>query len=671
MKILFVNPPNTTSLGFTEKGKYVTENIGNQFFLLPRIPFEVTAILNKSNINTDINLLDYEWYKNPNLSNENIIEIIVDKKPDIILTTLISQASADTIDWLTTKLKEKLSNCIIIVGGQAILHLKDKIFKFCPNVDFAYIGDANGNLTKLLQNLINKKEISGIEGLIFKQNKIIKVNEIKNNLELMNYISEELYDKHKNLILEVVKSCKQNNMYVLGLMESFKGCPFMCSFCAAKGKIRERDIDKCLKEIEYLYNLGIYRFYFMDLTFGVNRFKTEELLQKLSKFKEINPNFEFRCVTRVDIINEKFVKSLENAGCYEIGLGVECNDSSVLNLMSKHITENKTSEALKILGESKISFKLFLIEGYKGSSSKSSKKTFELLNILESKGYNYFIQPALSRDIIPSFDGFKIREQKGILKRGTMHQLDFRNDCRHYGWDTNRTIRVMCLLILAYPSTELGKEYKDIELQKRIPLDLPFAKDNIKFDTLVQFIKKLENKDTLPLKLDLIHYLDGILTIEEIEDRLFRLYNKKLTKSTIRKEIDYCIKELRDVGLIDSFGNPNLKDNIKLDNKTEFNNINYLEIDEKSLLFWNGKDQRYLYAPLKKEVIDIKTCLFKNIPEEVFEFFIFAKGKYPIGEISERLYKIFKDKEGFSNLNESKETTEKIYLSCKNYGLCN
>ena len=79
-------------------------------------------------------------------------------------------------------------------------------------------------------------------------------------------------------------------MYVLGLMESFKGCPFMCSFCAAKGKIRERDIDKCLKEIEYLYNLGIYRFYFMDLTFGVNRFKTEELLQKLSKFKEINPN---------------------------------------------------------------------------------------------------------------------------------------------------------------------------------------------------------------------------------------------------------------------------------------------------------------------------------------------------------------------------------------------
>ena len=70
-------------------------------------------------------------------------------------------------------------------------------------------------------------------------------------------------------------------------------------------------------------------------------------------------------------------------------------------------------------------------------------------------------------------------------------------------------------------------------------------------------------------------------------------------------------------------------------------------------------------------MIDIKTCLFKNIPEEVFEFFIFAKGKYPIGEISERLYKIFKDKEGFSNLNESKETTEKIYLSCKNYGLCN
>ena len=100
---------------------------------------------------------------------------------------------------------------------------------------------------------------------------------------------------------------------------------------------------------------------------------------------------------------KEFVNELLESGCYEVGIGIECNDGSIISSMNKKVPINKNLESLEILGKSGISFKLFLIEGYPGSNSLTSKKTFELLNLLEKKNYNYFIQPALNRDIIFSF----------------------------------------------------------------------------------------------------------------------------------------------------------------------------------------------------------------------------------------------------------------------------
>ena len=60
MNVFFVNPQNTTSLHESQPGRYIEENVGNQFFLLPRIPFQVMAFLeNESGLNQDILLLDY------------------------------------------------------------------------------------------------------------------------------------------------------------------------------------------------------------------------------------------------------------------------------------------------------------------------------------------------------------------------------------------------------------------------------------------------------------------------------------------------------------------------------------------------------------------------------------------------------------------------------------
>lgn len=668
MKVLFVNPPTTTCLNETKSGKqYIEENIGNQFFPLSKIPFEVVHKLKDvEGIEKDILLLDFEWYKNPNLSKEELINLIMKRNPDIILTTLIAQASTDTLDWITTRLKEKSPDLIVIVGGQAITHLQEKIFNFCPNIDFALIGNSDKQLPKLVKELsLRKKDFKNIKGLIYKKrNKIMKNN--INKEELITY-SKEIYSPYKNLLKEMVKVVKDGGAFVLGSEEFSKGCPFQCLFCAAKRKYKGKNILKVISTINYLCSIGINKFYIEDLTFGVSLTHRKKILEELKKIKENNKEFGFRCVTRADLITKKFVEQLEEAGCYEVGLGIECNEGIILNLMNKKASIDKNIEALETLGKSKLSFKLFLIEGYPHSNTLTSKRTFELLNYLEKRKYNYFIQPALNRDIVPSQKKFKGKEQKGILKRGTCNQLDFRHDCRNLGWDSDRTIRSMCLLMLAYPSTELGKKNKDLALQKRITLDLPFLKDKTNISNILNFIKSLpikpNNKKTLYLRKDLIHFIDGVYTTNELKHKLRKLY----PNLAVNKEGDYCLNKLREKMLIDSFGNPNI-------GYANYNNHNTKyktpKRKENIFLFWNGNNQRYIYAPLNKKVIKIKTCFYKNIPEEVFEFLILSKGFYSVKEISTKLHNLFKEKEGFENLKEAEKTTNKIYLTCKEYGLC-
>lgn len=670
MKVLFVNPPATTCLEITETGgRYVEENIGNRFFPLSKTPFEVMHKLNKNeNIEKDILLLDYEWYKNPKLSKNELIDLVINKKPDVILTTLIAQASADTLDWVTTKIKDKLPSVKIIVGGQAIPHLQKKIFKFCPSIDFALIGNANSQLDALIKKFkLNDNNFRDINGLIYKKNgRIIKNSNTDN--KLVTY-GKEIYEPHNALLKEIINLVKKRNAEILCSEEFSKGCPFRCSFCAAKRKYQEKDISKVISLLAYLCSLKIYKFYLEDLTFGVNPNHRETVLKELKKLKGDYKEFGFRCVTRADMITKEFVKSLSEAGCYEIGIGIECNDGGIINSMNKNIPISKNVDSLKILGESDLSFKLFLIEGYPGSSSLTSKKTFRLLNYLEKKNYNYFIQPALNRDIIPSQKRFREKEKKEILKRGTMNQLDFRHDCRKQTWDSDRSIRSICLLMLAYPSTELGKENKDKALQKRILLDIPFLKDGITINDLTAFLNNLksDSKNKTPLRTDLAHYIDGIYTKEEIKTRLRKIHNN-LNKAKIDKELDYCFNELEGKGLIDSFRKPNLN-RIRPCFKNK-NNANPAR-QKNMLLFWNGGDKKYVYAPGNKEIIKIKSNLYKKLSKEIFEFLILLKGVLSLEEIEEKLFKLFKGEKGFENKEKSKETTKRIYWTCKNYGLCN
>jgi len=648
MKIVFMNPPSTTSLYATPPGKYVDENIGIRFLPISKIPFEVMAKLDSPK--------------------RHLTDMVMEKEPDIILTEAGAQASLDTLDWITTELKSRNHRIILIAGGQAVTHLQEKIFTYCPNLDAAFQGNADVGLPLLIRRIRKERRIfpgifHGIEGAIYRSKGSFQKNPIRDE-----YItrSREMFTPFSSLLTEAVAVAREKEMQVMMFEEFTQGCQFSCDFCAARMEYHEKEMHKVIASLDYLYSLGIFQFYITDLTFGAVKRYRENVLSLLIQFKKEHPLFRFRCVTRFGLITPNFASALFHAGCYEVGLGIESPDIKVLIQMRKLKRYTSPVQSVSMLSKERIQSRIFLIEGYPGSDSRSSQKTFRLLENIDSNGFSFFIQPALSREIIPCKPRFKEMESRGILKRGTINQLDFRHDCRKNGLDTDTALRAICSLILAYPSTELGRNNRDRLLQHRLNCDIPFFIGGIRIKESLKVLDA-KNPEEYALITDAMHFIDGAYTIDEIIRKLYMIH-VHLNKKKLRQMVNHAIAQLRKECLVDSFGKPNL--NIRSLRNYSNDTPSHPSRHRGLLLFWNGDSNRYLYFPNKKDVVKIKTCFYRGIPEDVFDFLHLTKGIYNLDKISERMACLFSGEYGFSSKQSALHTTQMIYKTCKKNSLC-
>ncbi|HNW05526.1 MAG TPA: hypothetical protein PK655_00080 [archaeon] len=189
---------------------------------------------------------------------------------------------------------------------------------------------------------------------------------------------------------------------------------------------------------------------------------------------------------------------------------------------------------------------------------------------------------------------------------------------------------------------------KKEELKKRL-IEIPKIKDKTTFEQIISFIFKTEKK-YLEFYIDIIHFLDGFFTKEEIIDYLNRLH-PETKKENIEKIVYNFISLLEKEMFIDY-----------VDSKKEQKSHYISALPRNNNLF-------YMYSCSQKGYILGKNQKLEEVPKDVFFFFVFSKGIFMLREIANKLRLLFKDKKEFSKDNYLK-STEKIYNTLKQYGLC-
>lgn len=358
----------------------------------------LATALRKAGID-QINILDCV---KDNLSYEDFEKTIKRLKPDVVGFSVFSHdlPSLKKSLEITKKINPKI---ITIAGGPHPSVLPSEMLREFEQLNYVFCGEAEVGLPKLvnyLQKRIKNITLSSIPGLVWRdKNDRIKVNAqaYLEDLDSIGYVAWDLLKPQE--YPDAPQGVIFRNLPIAPVMAT-RGCPFNCTFCAgwtiSGKKIRKRNIDNLIGEIDLLYHkYGIREIHFLDDNFTFFRDYVEEfchkLIQKDFKISWCCPNG-----VRLDTLDQKILKLMQEAGCYYVSVGIEAGSDRILKLMRKGTNVTKIKKMVQIVHKADMPINGFFILGYPGETKNEIIRTINFaksLDLSRAAFYNYLPLP--------------------------------------------------------------------------------------------------------------------------------------------------------------------------------------------------------------------------------------------------------------------------------------
>lgn len=275
----------------------------------------------------------------------------------------------------------KKYNCKIIVSSSdATDHYEKYIEK---GADYIIQGEGEITLSELITHLEENKSVESINGIVYKNESVIKVNPkraVLQNLDELPLPAWDLVDM--NSYKEVWKQSKQE--FTLNLATT-RGCPYKCNWCAKPiygNRYNAHSPEYIVKEIAYLKEqFGVTRFWMCDDIFGLKPNWVQELNVEL---KKNNLKISYYIQSRVDLLlKEDTIDVLAESGLEEVWVGAESGSQKILDAMDKGTQVEDIYEATHLLQQKNIRVALFLQFGYLTENQEDIKKTIQMVKELK------------------------------------------------------------------------------------------------------------------------------------------------------------------------------------------------------------------------------------------------------------------------------------------------
>ena len=163
----------------------------------------------------------------------------------------------------------------------------------------------------------------------------------------------------------------------VGLVETSRGCPFRCDFCAIhayfKSTQTRRPVERVVEEVESLTKSGSKVIFFVDDNIIGNRYEAKKL------FKELIP-LRIRWMSQASITvayDEELVALMKESGCYGLLIGFESLNEENLKRMNKgfNAARGGFESALQVLSRHGIKLYPTFVFGYDADNESSFDET--------------------------------------------------------------------------------------------------------------------------------------------------------------------------------------------------------------------------------------------------------------------------------------------------------
>jgi radical SAM superfamily enzyme YgiQ (UPF0313 family) len=343
----------------------------------------LTTYLKKYLSDFDISILDLNFN-----TMEEIKDKIIETKPKYIGISFRNIDDVNSINkkFFVTQHKKiidqikLISNAKIIIGGSGFSIFPELMFKTLKP-DFGIYGEGEDTLLKLIKNLENNTDYSGLNRLVFQNN------------------GQCIFNKHENYFSDLALNFDDHLLDFYwgksGMLnvQTKRGCPYNCIYCTYPliegSKVRTLNTDKIIDTLKKLYyQKGIDYIFFTDSVFNIKNKYNYELAEKIiASGIKINWGGYFT----FNQLDENLLKILKKSGLKHIEFGTEAISDTTLKTYGKNFTVNDVLEKSALCNKLEINYAHFLILGGYGETDQTVNETFENSKRIENSVFFTYI----------------------------------------------------------------------------------------------------------------------------------------------------------------------------------------------------------------------------------------------------------------------------------------
>jgi len=372
MKILIINPPGISGIGFVREGRCEQRLSSYQYVLLPVSLPSIAAVLREKDF--DVKIIDAVA---ENITWNELNKRITSFNPRLIILN-VSTVTFEGDMSVAQRIKELSPKIHLNVIGVHVTAMPQEALSYA--VDSVTRGEPEITILKLAQAIQDKQNLSHIKGLSYKTNRGIFHNPDRPfiaNLDQLPFPARDLVKNEKYLM---AMSEKPHTVLL-----SSRGCNQNCIFCTARqyygNKLRLRSAQNVAQEIEEIKNK--YHIDYITMwsdTFTLNKKFVIDLCQEILKRKL---KISWMCNSRVDTIDQEMLTIMKKAGCIGIAFGVESGVQKILDKCGKRIKLSQIKRAFQLMKKVGIESLAHFILGLPGETKTTIKKTIKFAKKLD------------------------------------------------------------------------------------------------------------------------------------------------------------------------------------------------------------------------------------------------------------------------------------------------
>jgi radical SAM superfamily enzyme YgiQ (UPF0313 family) len=276
---------------------------------------------------------------------EQSSDLLLGKRPDILLFT-VHGLNHIVILKLAKRIKDERPSCIIVVGGVGPTLQAAEALRRCANIDIIVKGEGETALEQLIPALLNNGDLDAVPSIVYRRDGQVLENQ---RLYLNRGASIPSPDYSLVRIEDYIIHNKTNPYIHPGFVpiESGRGCPHSCSFCAPakmwERNVRYRPVSEIIEEMKFLAAKG------GNFSFFTQDNLEEKFLRALSEtLIEEQIDVVWGCYSRLDRLSADMADLLSKAGCKIIFTGFETSNPGAQKSIRKVVNWPATFKKLQV-----------------------------------------------------------------------------------------------------------------------------------------------------------------------------------------------------------------------------------------------------------------------------------------------------------------------------------